>query len=433
MLLRAQAPSEPYMTTTFTDPCAVPTSADAPAAAPNAGAMAANVEVSLLTAGYDKPYASGISMQLLSKNVRIDFIGGEEIDGPELHTDPRLTFFNLRERLQPNAGAFARLSRTLRYYLRLIGYAASARPRIFHILWNNKFDLFDRTLLLAYYNMLGKTVVFTAHNVNDGIRDNKDSFWNQLGLRAQYRLVDHIFVHTEKMKQELADSFAIPDGKVTLIPFGINNSVPNTSLSPAEAKKRLGLQPHHKTILFFGAIRPYKGLEHLVEAFQTIAAKHPDYRLIIAGQPRELEYFDAIRNNIERDPSREAIIQVTKFVPDEDTELYFKAADVVVLPYTHIFQSGVLVLGYSFGLPVIASDVGSLRDDVVPGETGWLCPPCDPTALAKAIERHFDSDLYSQLEQHRGAICKYANDKYSWDVAGERTLGVYRRLLKGSR
>jgi glycosyltransferase involved in cell wall biosynthesis len=421
------------MTTTCTDPCAAHNVPNTSEVVLHPEAETSNFEVSLLTAGYDKPYATGISMQLLSKNVRIDFIGGAEIDGPELHADPKLTFLNLRERLKPNAGPAARLLRTLRYYTRLIQYAASAQPQIFHVLWNNKFELFDRTLLLAYYKLLGKKVVFTAHNVNAGIRDNKNSFWNQFGLRVQYRLVDHIFVHTEKMKQELSESFGIPAGKVTLIPFGINNSVPNTSLSPAQAKKQLGLRENHKTILFFGAIRSYKGLEHLVEAFQTIAAKNPDYRLIIAGQPREVEYFDAIRKSIDQHPSRDRILQVITFVPDEDTELYFKAADLVVLPYTHIFQSGVLVLGYSFGLPVIASDVGSMRDDIIEGETGWLCPPCDPAALAKAIERHFASSLYSQLEERRDAICKYANEKYSWDIVGDRTLGVYAKLMHRTR
>ena len=82
------------------------------------------------------------------------------------------------------------------YYLRLLKYAVVAKPRIFHILWNNKFELFDRTLLMLYYRLLGRRVVLTAHNVNAAKRDGRDSLLNRLTLWVQYRLSDHIFVHT---------------------------------------------------------------------------------------------------------------------------------------------------------------------------------------------------------------------------------------------
>ncbi len=87
------------------------------------------------------------------------------------------------------------------------------------------------------------------------------------------------------------------------------------------------------------------------------------------------------------------------FIPDDETEVYFKAADVLVLPYRHIYQSGVLFLGHSFGLPVLAADVGSLKDDIVEGKTGFVFRPEDPVDLAKTIERYFASDLYAELER----------------------------------
>ena len=78
-----------------------------------------------------------------------------------------------------------------------------------------------------------------------------------------------------------------------------------------------------------------------------------------------------------------------EYIPDEETELYFKAADVLVLPYRHIYQSGVLFLGYSFGLPVLAADVGTLKDEIIEGKTGFVFRPEDPVDLASAIERYF--------------------------------------------
>ena len=110
--------------------------------------------------------------------------------------------------------------------------------------------------------------------------------------------------------------------------------------------------------------------------------------------------------------------------------MYFKAADVVVLPYRYIFQSGVLSLGYSFGVPVIASDVGSLREDIVEEKTGFLCKPENATDLAETIRRYFASPLYEQLGEHRHTIRNYARQRYSWEVVGDVTTKVYEALVK---
>jgi glycosyltransferase involved in cell wall biosynthesis len=141
-------------------------------------------------------------------------------------------------------------------------------------------------------------------------------------------------------------------------------------------------------------------------------------------------YLNEIQRTIRLDPRGERVIQRIEFVPDDETEVYFKAADVLALPYTTVFQSGVLVLGYSFGLPAIAADVGSLRDDIVEGRTGFVCRPCDPADLAKTIETYFNSDLFKCLKTRRREIRDYANARHSWGVVGETTRNVYRQLLR---
>jgi glycosyltransferase involved in cell wall biosynthesis len=347
-----------------------------------------------------------------------------------MHSTPNLNFLNLQGSKR-EAGLPTKISRTLIFYFRLVRYAATAKPRIFHILWNNTFQLFDRTLLMLYFKLLGKKVFFTAHNVNAGRRDLNDSLLNRLSLKIQYRLADRIFVHTEQMKAELCEEFGIQKEAVTIIPFGINNAVPQTEITPAEAKRRLGIQRAERTVLFFGAIRPYKGLEHLVTAFQRIAAKDRGYRLIVAGEEKKgsEQYLRDIQEAIGRDISRERVIQKVEFIPDDQTELYFKAADVLVLPYTLVYQSGVLFLAYSFGLPVIATDVGSFRDDIIQGETGYLARSCAVEDLASAIETYFSSDLYKSLDRRRARIRDYANARNSWDVVGEKTCKMYADVL----
>jgi glycosyltransferase involved in cell wall biosynthesis len=392
---------------------------------------AAEIEVALLTGGSDRPYAFGLSMALAERGIRLDVVGSAAIDSPEMYRTPGLNFLSLLDNRPASASFAPKAWRVLANYVNLIRYAATAQPKVFHILWNYKFQYFDRTLLMLYYKALRKKIVFTAHNVNDAKRDSTDSALNRFTLEMQYRLCDHIFVHTDKMKAELLQDFAMRGDKVSVIPFGINNSVPDTDLTPQQAKRNLNIGSNEKSILFFGRIGAYKGLKYLVDAFLRIVSRHSDYRLIIVGQPKQGadEYLAEIQKTIDDDIHRGQVIRKIEFVPDEQTELYFKAADVLVLPYTQIFQSGVIFLGYSFGLPVIATDVGSFKDEIIEGRTGFICKPCDSADLAETIEKYFRSDLFANLSDRRQEISEYAHVNHSWDVVGDKSRNVYAKLL----
>jgi glycosyltransferase involved in cell wall biosynthesis len=393
---------------------------------------ASEISLALLTGGIDLHYAYGLATSLGSNGATIDVIGSDELDEPELRHAPGVTFLNLRGDQRPNTTLMHKVVRVSEYYARLIRYAASSRADIFHILWNNRFEVFDRTLLILYYKFLGKKVVLTAHNVNTHRRDAKDTVLNRLTLRIQYRLADHVFVHTDKMKSELVVEFGVPETRVTIIPYGINNAVPHTSLSPKQARQRLGLHDRDKVILFFGRITPYKGLDYLVGAFQRSFAAREEYRLIVAGglQPGCEEYGHEIQKEIQTGISDGRIIFKPNFIPDEEIELYFKAADVLVLPYRHIYQSGVLFLGYSFGLPVLVAEVGNLKHEIVEGETGFVFKPDDSCDLARAIDRYFASDLFANLGSRREHIEEFAKEHHSWDVVGQLTMNAYADLLR---
>jgi glycosyltransferase involved in cell wall biosynthesis len=392
------------------------------------------VKIALLTGGGDKPYALGMAAALTSVGIHVDFIGSDDLSVPELLNDPLVNFLNLRGNQDPEASGMAKALRVLSYYVRLIRYAARARPKLFHILWNNKFQFFDRTLLMLYYRMLGKKITFTVHNVNAGKRDLNDSFLNRLSLRIQYNLSDHIFVHTQRMKRELVSDFCIAESKVCVVPFGINNTVPDTTLSIAEAKRQLGISGGDRTLLFFGNIAPYKGLQYLVSAFAELLNKDRSYRLIIVGKPKGSEgYWKQIHQGIARSGIRDRVIERIDYIPDEETELFFKAADVLILPYARVFQSGVLFLGYSFGLPAIASDVGTLKEEIIEGQTGFVFKPQDSSDLASKIEEYFKSDLFHNLEARRAEIKEYANEQYSWSTVAALTTAVYSKLVSSSR
>jgi D-inositol-3-phosphate glycosyltransferase len=388
------------------------------------------IKIALLTAGKDPHYALGLLSGLVDQKIHIDFIGNDEMQKDEIVRRQNVTYYNLRGNQDPLVPISTKVSRVLKYYLKLLNYAAQNDSHLFHILWLNKFFFFDGIFVNAYYKLLGKKLVFTAHNINIRERDENDHLLNRLFLIFMYRLFDHIFVHTEKMKLQLIEDYGVSQDKISTIPFGINNIIPKSDLTKAAARKNLQLSDKDKIILFFGNIAPYKGLEYLVEAFIHVRKQIEGVKLIIAGQIKNCEpYWKQVQNVIKDHDLGEHIVERIEYIPDNEVEIYFKSADLLVLPYRHIFQSGVAFLAYSFGLPVVATDVGSLREEIIEGTTGYLCRPDDPVDLADTINAYFDSDLFSNLDVARDKIVKYANETYSWENIGRVTYCIYNKLL----
>lgn len=390
-----------------------------------------NPNLSLLTAGRDRHYSLGLASALAGAGLALEVVGGDDLECEEFRQSPQIRFLNLRGDQRQNAGLLQKILRVLIYYFRLLAYAATTRTEIFHILWNNKFELFDRTLLMCLYKLLGKKIALTAHNINAAARDGCDSPLNRATLRFQYRLCDLIFVHTNKMKSELVSEFKVSENKIVLIPFGVNNAVPRSSLTRSEARAQLGLDGGDRVILFFGSLAPYKGLDYLVEAFETVEKLDPLARLVIAGHPKgPPEYWAGINRNISSKPWRDRVVQKIEYVSDAQIEIFFKAADVLAMPYVHIFQSGVLFLAHSFGLPVIAADVGAFKEEIVEGKTGFVCRSRDADDLARALQKYFQSDLYHHLSSRRHEILSLVNQRHSWTEVASITAAAYRKLLR---
>ena len=183
-------------------------------------------------------------------------------------------------------------------------------------------------------------------------------------------------------------------------------------------------------MLFFGNIAPYKGLDYLVAAFFQLSKSGSKLSFTNCGKAKATgRLLERNQTNYSEERLVTQIRQKIEYIPDEETEVYFKAADVLILPYSHVFQSGVLFLGYSFGLPAIVTDVGSLREEIVEGETGFVARPQDPLDLARAISCYFGSDLYRNLDDRRRVIRQYANDRYSWSKVAAVITNVYSSLL----
>jgi D-inositol-3-phosphate glycosyltransferase len=390
------------------------------------------VEVALLTAGKDPHYALGLAPALAEAGVQLELVGNSEMEKFPGVRHARIRFLNLRGDQRTEASLSDKILRIVVYYARLLKFSWRSRSDVFHILWPNKFVYFDRTLLNFYYRILGKKLVFTAHNVNTEARDRRDSALNRLTLRVQYLLMHHVFVHTQNMKNDLVSSYGVPSEKVTVVTFPVNNVTPNTSTTREEARSRLGIPSQQKVILFFGNIAPYKGLEDLIRALPTLRNKLDSFRVLVVGSVKsgEKEYFEEMQALIRESGVSDLIDQRIEYLPEDQVELYFKAADLLALPYRRIFQSGVLLLSYGFGLPVVAADSGSLREEIIEGETGFVCRQSDPDDLADKIGRYFRSPLFAELANRKAWIVKHANEHYSWERLAAGTCQVYAKLVR---
>ena len=232
------------------------------------------------------------------------------------------------------------------------------------------------------------------------------------------------------MKSQLLQEFNISDAKITIIPHGILDTVPITDLTRSEARVKLNLEKQEKVLLFFGNIAPYKGLEYLLYALERLRVTDMSYRLIIAGRIKKCQsYWEDIERIIEERKLSNCVIKQIRFIEDDEVEVFFKASDLLILPYKFIFQSGLPFLSYSFGLPVIVTDAGSLSEVVVEGKTGMVCRKEDPVDLADKILKYYSSDLFINLQENMTVITNYGTENYSWDGISSTICAVYASLI----
>lgn len=189
-----------------------------------------------------------------------------------------------------------------------------------------------------------------------------------------------------------------------------------------EAERALGLERGKKTLLFFGLIRAYKGLDILLRAFESLSS---DYQLIIAGEP--YGSFESYQSLIDSNPNRSRIHLYPRYIRDSEVKLYFSAADLAVLPYRSATQSGISAIATHFEVPMLVTDVGGLRETIAERGTGIVCTGAEPSCIASEIERYFsDAFLRSELSSH---IFK-ANSELSWDNFCSKLLSFVNSIDK---
>ena len=210
------------------------------------------------------------------------------------------------------------------------------------------------------------------------------------------------------MSQSVTDDLLTlkPDARYTLLPHPLYAHF-GEKLPREEAAARLGIDPSLKTLLFFGLIREYKGLDILLEAFRSLPE---DFQLVVAGEP--YGSFDKYQALIDSIPGKERIHVFPDYVRDSEVKVYFSAADLTVLPYRSATQSGISSVSYHFEVPMVVTDVGGLKGTIGDRGTGLVAPVPEPDAVRKEILRYFaDAALRARCVD----AIRHEKERLSWD------------------
>lgn len=305
---------------------------------------------------------------------------------------------------------FKKPIKNIYYIFRLIQNIKKQNFDIIHFIGNNSFEY------LIWFLLKNKINVHTLHEVNGHENNSNLNIIQRYILNYLCKHYIQIITHSRISYKRLSDYFEHLTGKSCeiknrshIIPFGLFETyscfIENTHI-----------EEENKTILFFGRILPYKGLSYLFEAYKMAKVKIPELRLIIAGEGKidfnyhELSHIEVLNQNI----SNNKLVEI------------IRRCSIVVCPYTSASQSGIPMVAYYFGKPIIATNVGGLPEVIENNVTGLIVPPENSYALAEAIEKIIsDSELRNTFKHN--IQNKYSSPEFSWQEIARKTLDVYER------
>ncbi len=249
-------------------------------------------------------------------------------------------------------------------------------------------------------------VILQCHNIGD----KEPAAWKRFLTDRVLRRGDVLVVHAKTEAEDAARRTSRPIVTTFLPVHELGGDIPSRD----DARRKLGVKGN--VALFFGHVRPFKGLDITLRAWRLLKT---DVTLVVAGEAwwkGEAEYRELAKglDNVRLD---------FRFIPDAEIATYFAAADVVLAPYRIEAQSGVALTAFHFARPVIATNVGGLPEIIEEGENGMLVPPDDPAALAKAVDAFFARDDREVMERRAEASAR----KYSWEEYG----ALMKRLVAG--
>jgi D-inositol-3-phosphate glycosyltransferase len=326
---------------------------------------------------------------------------------------------------------FPNLRNTDNYLIKAAQYSKGIY-NVYSHLRANKYDIIHWQLIYVYPPLdawLGKMLyrqnmrlIVTVHDIKpfSFIKCKQNYLFKKI-FKSAARLI----VHGDSNKEELEKRYPTKS-IIKIVPHGGFNLFLSNPADKKASRRKLGLPENSRIILFFGQIKKEKGLIYLIRATKTALSILPDIHLVIAGRPCHMDLQECI-NAIDSASFKNRITLDLNHIEEDKMKAYFSASDVVALPYLSGTQSGVLLQAMTYGIPVIASDVGALGPTVKNSSAGIIVAPGRVDQLSGAIVKILsDENLSQQMARSaRNAI----NNEYSWKTCAKKTMDIYREVI----
>ena len=307
------------------------------------------------------------------------------------------------------------------------------RVDVLHLHWIHPYVLGDRFHLSLLYSFqflidllfshwTGVKLVWTVHN-----QLSHDAKFPRLELwirRRLSKLVERLILLNHSTLDSLVQNYGFNTAKAEIIPHGHYRNFYQPAIERPLARQVLELSQSGLVYLNLGILKPYKGIEYLLKAWHSHQSVAEENTLLIAGKPYSQAYGLTLAKLTD---GLKSIALMPEFIEDNKIHLFFSAADVVVLPFEKILNSGSLILAMSFGKPIIAPDLGGIAELL--GEAGKLLyNPSDPQGLVRMLEKSLHMDL-----NELGKLTTQACDRLDWRQIAEKTLQTYQAGLGGAK
>lgn len=353
---------------------------------------------------------------LLKSGVDVSLYTNEETEDPKISGLSVYSFYGFLFSSESKAISI------LKYFIGSVMSIFHARIKgasIFHFhLFRTRSNMFFNALLVKL--VFGK-LVLTVHDISAFANNNDSDFFS----KWIYKFSDLVLTHNEFSKKEIISLTHKNEECVKIIPHPNYTPFVNIQKDENASKKRLGIPPNKKVLLFFGMIKEVKGLEILLQALPSVIEEYNDLILVVAGKVWENDFMP-YQELIEQNNLQEKCILHTKFIDEEDVAHYYCASDLVVLPYKKIYQSGVLMMSLSYEKPALTSDLPPLKEMIEDNVNGFLFETENVDALAKKIIQILSNA--SLIETVKANGVEMIKTKFNLETIGEQTKQAYATL-----
>jgi glycosyltransferase involved in cell wall biosynthesis len=338
-----------------------------------------NLSVILFSHGFQAEYELGFANGLASNGIAVTLIGSDTTLKHRL--DPSVKLINLRGSQNPDRSKLKKIIGMLRYWYLCYCYILFNRKTPVHVIgmfFGNPWIAIIESWLTR---ILSKYYILTIHNI---LPHDKHNQLNAILYGWVFKAANQLIVHSKPMINQLNKDYSIDFNKIYFIEHGIDKIALSNEASREAGRDFYGIKDKYPLILIFGNLLYYKGTDIMINAFNFLA-EESNARLLIVGRCRNNNLKQELKKMVNVSKYKERIIWYDGFLPENKVISTFHAADVLVMPYRNIYQSGVLFMALATGLRSVVSDVGTLKN-YISKDFGVVVPVEDSLILAAAIE-----------------------------------------------